>query len=381
MALNDLLQKSSIAFAAPWQNALLASFLFLFPLLSKRFHQKRRLFLIWLMGICLLVMVGWAAIWKFHLLLPIVFLNVIWTVLLVAEIGRRHSEEFLERLKIKATMGQYFSPAVLEQVLTRPGSLEPQEATLTLLLTDLRNFTSVTEKFGARNIYHLLNEVFHRQTRAVHQFGGNLEHFFGDQFVAYWGAPQKTAHAPRHAHQAAEALITDLLKLKESLPADLKSLFDFGVALHHGPGVVGNVGGSSRLDYMVLGDVVNAAARVEALTKFYGVRLLATDSFVREIDQDTPRRRIDEVLLKGKQEPTKLWELFGRGNFPKELVGQYHDAFEAYQGGDFAGAGQKFSDLVKNFADGPSRVLAERCKLFTEQPPAAWNGVFTFQTK
>jgi len=248
--------------------------------------------------------------------------------------------EKLERAKLRHTMGLYFSPRVLEAVLANPGSMEPRRADVTLLLTDLRNSTPLAELLGPKGMFELLNRVFEAQTNAIMSEEGNLEHFLGDQFLSYWGAPQAQADGPDRAERASLKLITAMEQLRGSLAPEVKQLFGYGVALHSGRVLVGNKGSARRLDYGLVGDAVNEAARIEALTKYYGVRLLISRETFAQLAQQGARRLIDRIIVKGKSTPV---ELFERENVcaPKnytELCRRYKAAYDEYFFGHFPAA-------------------------------------------
>src|ERR1700738_4222781 len=131
-------------------------------------------------------------------------------------------------------MGVYFSSRLLERGVKGPGSTEPQEAELTVLLTDLRNSTPLAERLGAKDFFLLLNQVFEIQTRAVTAEDGNLEHFLGDPFLSYWGAPHPQPDASDRALRAAFVLIARMKSFREELPSEIRELFGYGVALHSG---------------------------------------------------------------------------------------------------------------------------------------------------
>jgi len=122
-------------------------------------------------------------------------------------------------------MGLYFSPRVLEAVLADPGSMTPRHADVVLLLTDLRNSTPLAEALGPKGMFDLLNRVFEAQTSAIMSEEGNLEHFLGDQFLSYWGAPQPQPGAADRAERAAIKLIEPTEKLRASLAAEVQTLF------------------------------------------------------------------------------------------------------------------------------------------------------------
>jgi adenylate cyclase len=291
--------------------------------------------------------------------------------------------ERLERMKLRHTMGLYFSPRVLEAVLADPGSMNPRRADVTLLLTDLRNSTPLAEKLGPQGMFDLLNRVFEAQTTAIMSEEGNLEHFLGDQFLSYWGAPQSQPDAPARAERAAQKLIAAMEQLRGSLPEEVQKLFGYGVALHSGGVLVGNKGSALRLDYGLVGDTVNEAARIEALTKEYGVKLLISGDTFEQLESKGIRRLVDRVIVKGKTEAVELFERENpcTGSNYNVLCERYTIAYDTYVAGQFPNAKALFDKLVEEFADGPSRVLAARCSRLIASPPADWKGIWKMEAK
>jgi adenylate cyclase len=291
--------------------------------------------------------------------------------------------ERLERMKLRNTMGLYFSPRVLDAVLADPGSMHPRRADVTLLLTDLRNSTPLAEMLGPQGMFDLLNRVFEAQTGAIMGEEGNLEHFLGDQFLSYWGAPQKQPDAADRAERAAMKLIRAMEGLRAMLPLEVQKLFGYGVALHSGRVLVGNKGSALRLDYGLVGDTVNEAARVESLTKYYGVRLLVTRDTFAQFSTQGMRRLVDRVIVKGKSEPVELFECENpctQANYA-EVCSSYKAAYDRYVFGKFAEARVQFDKLISDYSDGPSRALAARCTQLAANPPANWNGIWIMESK
>jgi len=310
---------------------------------------------------------------------PLLTLNVIGIV----SLGYDFVVERLERIKLRHTMGLYFSPRVLEAVLADPGSMKPRRAKVTLLLTDLRNSTPLAETLGPAGMFELLNQVFEAQTVAIMSEEGNLEHFLGDQFLSYWGAPRSQPDGADRAEQSAMKLIAAMETLRTTLAPEVQKLFGYGVALHSGSVLVGNKGSALRLDYGLVGDAVNEAARVEALTKYYGVRLLVTRDTYAQFTRQGSRRLVDRVIVKGKSEPVELFECANPctpANYP-DICTRYKAAYDQYYFGRFAEAQTLFQTLAAASADGPSRVLAARCAELAAQPPAEWNGVWRMDAK
>jgi adenylate cyclase len=292
--------------------------------------------------------------------------------------------ERLERIKLRHTMGLYFSPRVLEAVLADPGSMEPRRADVTLLLTDLRNSTPLAEALGPKGMFDLLNRVFEVQTKAIMDEEGNLEHFLGDQFLSYWGAPQPAPDAADRAARAALKLIEGMEALSATLPEPVAHLFGYGVALHSGSVLVGNKGSALRLDYGLVGDSVNEAARIEALTKYYGVKLLVSSDTIRQFKHVVGSKRLlDRVIVKGKSEPVELFECENPctpSNYA-DLCKRYAAAYDLYFFAHFEQARLKFEDLLGEFNDGPSRRMVIRCAELAAAPPQDWNGIWRMESK
>ena len=267
--------------------------------------------------------------------------------------------ERLERMKLRHTMGLYFSPRVLEAVLADPGSMQPRRAEVVLLLTDLRNSTPLAEMLGPKGMFELLNQVFEAQTGAIMAEEGNLEHFLGDQFLSYWGAPQKQPDAADRASRAAMQLIRAMENLRTTLSPEVQKLFGYGVALHSGRVLVGNKGSALRLDYGLVGDAVNEAARVEALTKYYGTRMLVTRDAFAQFSVQGRHRLIDRVIVKGKSEPVEIFECENPCTPPgfAEICTRYKKAFDEYHFGRFAEAQKLFAELGSGIFRRPRQKL------------------------
>ncbi len=382
-ALNDLIQNSFL-----YRTSRLTDVLFLLAVLLLAFFTNRcagvaSLLGLWVCGVALIIGLDIWLLFAMNAVFAALYVASLWTAVNFAEVIRRYIREFVERLKLRTTMSFYFSPRVLERVLKVPGSTEPQEAELTLLLTDLRNSTPLAERLGASSFFALLNRVFEIQTRAVTAEDGNLEHFLGDQFLSYWGAPDPQPDAADRALRAAFSLITEMESFCDGLPVETRQLFGYGVALHSGSALVGNKGSRLRLDYGVVGDLVNTAARIESLTKYYGVRMLVTRDTFAKLTDPPPSRLLDHVLVKGKNVPVEIFEVnhTSKGSRFEEIAQKYAEAFNHYRNGQFEIAERLFAELAEIENDLPSAVLKRRCGELRMNPPAIWEGVFRLDAK
>ncbi len=301
----------------------------------------------------------------------------------VATLGYDFRVERKAKEKLRATMDLYFSPKVSAYVLANPGSMEARSAEVTLLLTDLRNSTPLAEQLGPGGMFTLLNQVFEVETNAVMGQDGALEHFLGDQFLTYWGAPIPQPEGADQALRAAMELIKGMEQVKAAQTPEVKALFGYGVALHCGSVLFGNKGSAKRLDFGLVGDTINEAARMEALTKYYHVILLVSRECFVKLTSPGRHRLLDRVIVKGKSRPVELLEIENPRTPPNygELVKVWDRAFADYSAGKFAAARPVFAQLAEQFHDGPSQLMVHRCEELTAHPPTGWQGVWRMENK
>jgi adenylate cyclase len=382
-ALNDLIQRNWIRRGPRWVDALAVLALILLGAMARFFRGALPLLLLWIAGIAACGTLSALLIIKTGWVVGLVNTGAVWSLVTLVELGRRQSHEFIQRLKLRSTMSLYFSPHIMEHVLKNPGSMEPQQAEITVLLTDLRNSTPLAELLGPGGMFKLLNQVFETQTRSILAEDGSMEHFLGDQFLSYWGAPNPQPDATDRAFRAALSLISGMEEVHANLEPQVKALFGYGVALHSGSALIGNKGSAQRLDYGLVGDLINAAARVESLTKYYGVLFLITREAYDKLPQPPVTRLVDKALVKGKTLPLELFEVkhpFSPHNF-EEIAAKYNTAFSDYERGAFQIAAEKFAALRDQDKDKPSAIMAERCAELLAEVPKDWNGVYQLTTK
>lgn len=382
-ALNDLMQRAWLWRTPRWMDALAVLGVVLLGAIAIFFRGTGLLLLWWMAGVAACLVLSGFFIVKAGWVPGLMSVGVVWSLVTIAELGRRQSYEFIQRLKLRSTMSLYFSPRIMEHVLKNPGSMEPQQAEITALLTDLRNSTPIAELLGPGGTFKLLNQVFETQTQAILAEDGSMEHFLGDQFLSYWGAPDPQPDAADRAFRAAQSLIAGMEDLRTKLEPNLKALFGYGVALHSGTALSGNKGSAQRLDYGLVGDLINAAARVESLTKHYGVLFLITKEAYAKLSDPPFTRLVDKVVVKGTTLPLELLEVrhpFSPEGF-EEIAGRYNSAFTDYERGNFIAAERAFATVASEKQDKPSALMAERCRELAADPPNGWNGIYQLKTK
>lgn len=386
-ALNDLLHGTAIRPVPLWVDILVVLLVaFLAALVFSMVKSKRWLILVALAGIVLVLSAGCLAVWSFHLLPATIGPVFLWSAAVVLEVGRRWTFEQRERTQRDAMLGFYFSPAVLKQVTKNLDMIRPQENAVAVLLSDLRGFTTLCETQRVERVFELLNRLFAIETDAALRENGSLARFAGDQFLAYWGAPEPAADAADRALRAALEIHRNLQSRREAPGADdLDSWLKIGIGLHSGRGLVGHVGSRSYRDYNIVGDSVNTTARVEGQTKNYAAAILATGEFIAALSQVPPNLLVDRVQVKGKARASDLHAVF------EECSGElaegcrlYTIAFDQYVAGEFKPAVEGFTRLENHSSvtiATSARLLAERCLGFVENPPAEWDGIYELTSK
>jgi len=380
-ALNDLIQSRWLMRTSRVGDAVWLLSALLVWVGAKCCRTKWALILWWAVGVIFVLATCGSVLLRLNLVAPAIATVGLWCVATMLEIGRRHTNELIERQRLRNTMSLYFSPRVLNDVLANPGRLDPKRLEITVLLTDLRNSTQLAELLGTEGMLNLLNKIFTVENGAVFAEDGSMEKPVGDQFLAYWGAPDPQADAADRALRAAMTIIEGMHNLRDTFDSKTKELFGYGLALHVGESLIANIGSAQFFHYGPVGDLMNATARVESLTKYYGVLALATREFCNSLCRQPDARLIDRVVVKGKTVPLELFELrhkFSPKNFG-EIATDYANAFVLYQKGQFAEAQQRFSALSN--LDRPSNMLAQRCADLLADPPHQWDGVFVMTTK
>lgn len=351
-------------------------------------RSKRWLLLIAAVGILVILATGWIAVWHRGLLLlpAAVSSALLWGSAVILEVGRRWTVEQRERTRRDAMLGFYFSPAVLKQVTQNLDMIRPRGGDVAVLLSDLRGFTTLCESGEVERVFELLNRLFAVETEAALRENGSLARFAGDQFLAYWGAPEACYDAPDRALRAALEIQETLQRRVENPDADeIDGWLRIGIGLHCGRGLVGHVGSRSYRDYNLVGDCVNTTARIESQTKNYAAAILASGEFLASLKAKPLSLLVDRVQVKGKSRATELHAIFGRGDDPGEEGREaYRVAFAKYEAGDFTDSADAFDSLTKyphvTLATSAG-VLEERCRVYLGSPPANWDGVHELTSK
>lgn len=298
-------------------------------------------------------------------------------------------EDISSEKRMKSTMSRYIDPGLADQLLAFGGDLlGGQSVEATVLFSDIRSFTTLTEELGAQGTVTLLNEYFTVMVNCITLEGGMLDKFIGDALMAEFGIPVPHEDDPDRAVRAAIAMIHALDTLNDLRISRGQKPINMGVGLNTATIVSGNIGSPKRMDYTVIGDGVNLASRLESACKEYSARILASEATVRKLKGSYSMREVDFIVVKGKTEPVSIYEILDYHSdetFPNlpEVVGHFKAGLKYYRRGEFDRAIKQFREaLLLNPDDRLSTTYVERCEALIAYPPeGAWNGIRIMQSK
>ncbi len=298
-------------------------------------------------------------------------------------------EDISSEKRMKATMSRYMDASIADQLMsTGADLLGGQAITATVLFSDIRSFTTLTEHLGAAATVSLLNEYFTLMVDCIQQHGGMLDKFIGDAIMAGFGVPVPHEDDEDRAVRAAIGMQRILAEWNAKRVSEGKPPVHIGVGLNTDSLVAGNIGSPKRMDFTMIGDGVNLASRLEGACKQYGAQILVSDNTFRRLRGTYRSRLVDNVIVKGKTQAVAIHELLDHhteASFPNlpEFLQLYRLAMDQYRGRRFKEAGASFAEAAK--LRGEDRVCAiymERCAHYAAEPPFDdWNGVWTLTEK
>ena len=263
-------------------------------------------------------LVSWVAYSRHGILADAVYPVTVLTGLYIAGTVQRYFSTERERNRVRRAFEHYLAPALVEQLARDPSRLElgGQLRQMTVLFSDVRNFTEISEKLDAPGVTRFLNQLLTPVSDTILSHGGTIDKYMGDAVMAFWNAPLEEPEHARKASLAALRMQEDVKELNDVLKAEAQAQgrahtpVMIGIGLNTGPCCVGNLGTARRFDYSVVGDSVNVASRLEGQCKIYGVGIIAGAS-VAEAARDLAFLEIDLVKVKGRQEPIRIYTLLG----------------------------------------------------------------------
>ena len=313
------------------------------------------------------------------------FINLALTFLLLTMIKfwrEEHAKKF-----IHGAFAHYLAPSVISQIMDDPDSLslEGQEKDITIQFSDVRGFTSLSEKLTPTQVTDLLHDYLTPMTRIITQHEGTLDKFIGDAVMAFWNAPLDVENHQEKSLKTALIQQDKLDELNELFIEKYGFPIAVGIGIHSGSVRVGNMGSADLFDYTLIGDNVNLASRLESLTKYYGQKLIVSQTIVDACEGKYYFRILDSVRVKGKQKPITIYTAYTLGNAAKreEELKKYETAHDLYLSMKFDEARAVFLEL-KELETEPLLydIYIERCEHLKEEHPGdAWDGVFTHKSK
>jgi adenylate cyclase len=315
--------------------------------------------------------------------LPLVSHNVLrlGTIMMIEDIS---SEK-----RMKSTMARYMDPGLADQLLADGGELlGGQSVEATVLFSDIRSFTTLTEELGAQGTVALLNEYFTVMVNCITHEGGMLDKFIGDAIMAEFGIPVSHGDDADRAVRAAISMTRELNEFNERRQSQGLKPLAMGVGLNTDTIVSGNIGSPKRMDYTVIGDGVNLASRLESACKQYGAHILASEFTYRDLKATYSCREIDRVVVKGKTEPVGIYEVLDfhtAKSFPRmhEVINHFRSGLGYYRKADFKRAIAQFREALSlHPGDEVARIYVTRCEYLIENPPQGdWDGVWVMESK
>ncbi len=341
----------------------------------------------------LLILVIFVAVNMFIFSKYNVWLNLIYPVFTMAFIYLgitvyHYIKEEQEKKKIRGAFQYYLTASVINEMLKDPTKLKlgGDKKDLSVLFSDIRGFTTISEKLSPEELVRLLNEYLTAMTDVVFRHDGMLDKYMGDAIMAVFGAPlDQPDHARRSCLTALE-MLSELHRLQKKWQAEGKPVLNIGVGVNSGDMVVGNMGSEMRFDYTVMGDMVNLGSRLEGINKEYGSNIIISEFTFNIVKDSMCCRELDWVRVKGKKLPVKIYELLGEKKDEskfKEFIGNFEEGLALYRASRWDEAIAAFQKTLSiRPEDEASRLYIERCKNLKENPPPApWDGVFTMTKK
>ena len=388
--LHNLLYDELLRDAGPAAQALaLAAFAALAIALQAR-RLRRRL---WLpLVIAVAAIAGWVAIGQAlfarGVVIELVTPAVMFALTILGATVATLATEGREKAHLRAAFAQYVSRSLVERIVANPAAarLGGERREMTVMFSDIRGFSRIAESLPPEQLADFLNEYLTPMTAIVLERDGTLDKYIGDAVMAMWNAPVDVGDHAARACDAALAMQAALWPLNRAWAARGKPTIHIGVGINTGPMSVGNMGSEARFDYTVLGDAVNLAARLEPLTKEYGVDILCGEATAAAA-KGFVFRELGRVRTKGKDQAARIFELCGKAGakgVPEgAAVAAWENAMAAYHERRFADAAARFAGIAAaDPADGAARVLAERARVLADAPPPPdWDGVYEQRSK
>ena len=300
-----------------------------------------------------------------------------------------------DKKKIQDTLGKYLPPSIISEMIANGTDLRAEvgkKKELSILFSDIRGFTTLSEQMAPEKVVGILNEYLGKMTDLVFVNMGTLDKFIGDAVMAFWGAPlNDNQHAVRSVSTAIQMQVTLAeMRAEWAKRPEMDGVhLQIGIGVNTGEVIVGNIGSERKLDYTVIGDNVNTASRFEGLTKYYGVGVVIGERTHELVKDQIHCRTVDKVKPKGKNQAVKIFEPIATKGMAGESeimthIDSFEKAWKLYDEGSFSKALELFKKCLaeRSSGDGLCELYIERCEEFMNSPPSSpWDGVYVAKSK
>ncbi|MBN2015765.1 adenylate/guanylate cyclase domain-containing protein [Candidatus Dojkabacteria bacterium] len=389
-AINTVLEKE-ILYQIPFQFQL---FIIIVLLLTVFFFSsiiRIRYSLLFTLGITVVYLIICLVVYDTGLIMDVLLTPFAILFTWIISLITRYLEEKHESESIRNALGHYVNPRVMNEILLDPSNLKlgGEKRRMTVLFSDIRKFTKISENMKPEDLVYLMNKYFDTIAKEILENNGTIDKFVGDNVMSFWNAP---INDPNHAYNACKTAINIIEKIilfnKKYTATNNFPIIRNGIGISTGNMIVGNIGSKDRFDYTVLGDLVNVAARLEGLTKEYREKILITGGTVNELKRNQKFTKfsickLDYVRVKGKKNALDIYSIMGFRNEKLEIVKKkYENVLKLYQKRDFKKAKAKFKDIYTKFRFYPALMMSKRAGNFSKSPPSSnWDGSWNWYTK
>ena len=298
-------------------------------------------------------------------------------------------EDISSEKRLKSTMSRYMDPGIADKLVAAGAEmLGGQSVEATVLFSDIRGFTTHSEKLGPQGTVAMLNEYFTLMVDCIQNEGGMLDKFIGDAIMAGFGMPVAHDDDVDRSVRASISMIKELRRWNVQRAGEGKAPIDIGIGLNTDMVVSGNIGSKKRMDYTMIGDGVNLASRLESACKQYGAHILISEYTYKKLRGTYRTRDIDLVVVKGKTQPVGVYEILDyhtEETYPHliDAMGYFRDGLNKYRSKAFGPARELFEKVLSlNPNDKTAKLYVERCDTLTATPlPDDWCGVWVMEEK
>ncbi|MBA3018792.1 MAG: adenylate/guanylate cyclase domain-containing protein [Proteobacteria bacterium] len=322
-------------------------------------------------------------------ILNLVYPLLVTVLVYVSITAYKYLVEAKQKRFVKNAFSTYLAPSVVKQLIDSPEKLVlgGEQRVITAFFSDVQGFTSISESLTPHELVELLNEFLTEMTDIILNNEGTVDKFEGDAIIAFFGAPNYLENQAEVACKSCVEMQKRLAELRIKWKESNKPELKMRIGLCTGSAVVGNMGSKNRMDYTMMGDTVNTAARLEGVNKIYGIYTLISETTYESGGKGFLTREIDSIKVVGKKEPVSIYELIGFSDDNNEkmqkITGLYSKGLNAYRNRNWEKAVEFFKDVLEVAPDdGPSITMLARCKEFILNPPEKdWDGSFSMKTK